>query len=427
MLASADRPSGTRPPGEGRRGSLTLAPSSSPPSGVESKRTRRRRRVAALLVLLGLGAAIDGAITWRAAKKSIPDWTQCPTAFVTRGAIDGVLPAQGVLTLADTVRIGSPLEGQVVTVIASPGDRVKKGQILARLDDLEQRTELGQARLQAASAELAGIGAEKRLDDAIDAQGREGTLREYLSPDETLPGEAGYAEIELLAAKTQIAKRRLLLGYTRALLDRRVIRSPIAGTVISRSIEAGESIVASPPGPPLFVIGADPRRRLRMAVDIDERYANRVQPGSAIVRLPDLSGSSFEAKVRQVFPAELSPRTPERYQVLVDVENEFGALAAGMAAGVDLPVTSSPHALRVPMSAIRFADPAAGPRSGEGTVWFAESNHSIRPVAVDVGSRDDSFVELEGAGIAAGQAVVANPSLAACSRMLDRSTPRFGD
>lgn len=145
------------------------------------------------------------------------------------------------------------------------------------------------------------------------------------------------------------------------------------------------------------------------------------------MRPPDLSGSSFEATVRQVVPAEPSPRTPARYQVFVDVENEFGALAAGMAAGVDLPVTSSPHALRVPMSAIRFADSAAGPRSGAGTIWFADSNHSVRPVVVDVGSRDDSFVELEGSGIAAGQAVVANPSLAACSRMLDPSTLRLED
>jgi hypothetical protein len=56
-----------------------------------------------------------------------------------------------------------------------------------------------------------------------------------------------------------------------------------------------------------------------------------------------------------------------------------------------------------------------------------ESNHSVRPVAIDVGSMDDSFVELEGPGIAAGQTVVANFSIATCSRMLERSTPRLED
>jgi HlyD family secretion protein len=382
-------------------------------------------RLLALLLVLGLGAAVDGLVTWRAAKRTQPEWTQCPTAFVTRGAIEGALPARGVLTFGDTVRIGSPLAGQVVAVTASPGERVKKGQILARLDNLEQRTELTQAQLQVTSAELAGISAQNRLADAIDAQNREGTLPEYPSPDQTLPGEAGYAELDLLAAKTQIAKRRLLLDYTQALLNRRVIRSPIAGTVISRSIEAGESIVASPPGQPLFVIGADPRQRLRMTVDVDARYANRIQPGSAVVHVPALSGGPFEATVRQVAPAELSPSTPARYQVLVDVENESGALAAGMAANVDLPVTSSPRALRIPMSAIRFPDPATGPRSGAGTVWVAESNHTVRPVAIDVGSMDSWLAELDGPGIAAGQKIVADPSLAACSPMLERATPRL--
>lgn len=416
MSASVDRASTrTLVSREARKASLAgLPPFPSPPTPLGAKRTPRRRRLLALLLVLGLVAALDGAIGLRTERKARPDWTQCPTSFVTLGAIEGVLPARGVLTLADTVRVGSPLSGQVVAVVASPGDRVKKGEILARLDDLEQRTELGQARLAAESAELAGLRAENRLADVVDAR---------LSPDETLPAEAGYAAIDLLAAKTQIARRRLQLGYTRALLNRRVIRSPIDGTVLSRSIAAGESIVASPPGPPLFVIGADPSQRLRMAVDIDARYASRVQPGPAVVRVPALSGSPFEATVRQVVPAELSPSTPARYQVSVAVENEFGALAPGMAANVDLPVSGSRQALRVPMSAIRFADPTAGPRSGAGTVWFAESNHSVRPVAIDVGSMDRSFVEVEGPGIAAGQPIIAEPSLATCSGMLMRSTP----
>ena len=96
MSASIDRASRkTFVSREERKTSLAaLPPFRAPPPNVHPRRTPRRKRLLALLLVLGLVAALRGAITWRTARKTSPELIQCPTSFVILGAIEGVLPAR---------------------------------------------------------------------------------------------------------------------------------------------------------------------------------------------------------------------------------------------------------------------------------------------------------------------------------------------
>src|SRR4029079_16813487 len=121
------------------------------------------------------------------------------------------------------------------------------------------------------------------------------------SPDELLDGKAGDAQLEYLYDAAQVSRHEASVSLARKQLARGLIRSPIAGIILARNIEPGESIPASPPGPPLFVLGSDPKR-LRLGVKIDERYLNAVAPGPTTFVIPARGSSAFSATVRQVVP-----------------------------------------------------------------------------------------------------------------------------
>ena len=293
------------------------------------------------LVVVAVGAAVVA----RDATRRAPAPRACETALVTSGHVAGLLRAPGRLTVKNTVRIGSSHPGQVVAVDAAVGARVVKGQIIARLDDAEQRAAAVGAGAQLASAELLGLRAEKAFLDILRSEGDEGVPREPPEPDELLEGKAGEAQLELLHTETEIARRTAALSLAQKLLARRVIRAPMDGIVLERNIEPGESIPASPPGPPLFVIGADPAT-LRLEVEIDERYVGGVLPGSVTFTSPAYGAYAFSGTIREVIPAPTAVRSPAPYLVAIDVANPDGALRPGMSAVVDLPVVTGPRRAR---------------------------------------------------------------------------------
>ena len=171
-----------------------------------------------------------------------------------------------------------------------------EGQVIARLDNAEQKAAAVGAGSQLASAQLLGLRAEKAFMDILQAQRAEGRASEMPDPDELLEGKAGDAQLELLHTETEIARRAAALSLAQRLVARRLIRAPMAGVVLERNVAAGESLPASPPGPPLFVIGSigDPaagggdRRTLRRQ--------GHARHGD--VHLPGLRGVQFSGTIR---------------------------------------------------------------------------------------------------------------------------------
>jgi HlyD family secretion protein len=378
--------------------------------GLTPKPPRKIRRPTSARVVLTLGlvvVAVGAAVATRDATRRVPAPRACETAMVTSGHVAGLLRAPGRLMVKSSVRIGSSQPGQVVAVDAAVGARVVKGQIIARLDDTEQRAAAVGAESQLASAELLGLRAENELMNILQAQRDEGLLPELPEPDVLLDGKAGDAQLELLHTHTEVARRTAALSLAQKLVARRVIRAPLDGIVLERSIEPGESIPSSPPGPPLFVIGADPAA-LRLEVEIDERYAGSILPVAATFTSPAYGAYSFSGTIRGVITAPAATRSPRPYLVVLDVPNSDGALRPGMSAVVDLPVVTGRDALAVPNRALSSAH-------GETTLALVSDDHG-RPEAipVGVGAANADLTEVIGPGVAAGRVVVTDASPSTC-------------
>ena len=258
--------------------------------------------------------------------------------MVTSGHVAGLLRVPGRLTVKNTVRIGSSHPGQVVSVDAVVGARVTKGQVIARLDDAEQRAAAVGAHAQLASAELLGLRAEKVIPRRPPSNSDEGSPREPPDPEELLEGKAGDAQLELLHTETEIARRAA--GAVAGAKTPRAARDPCADGRHRSGTKhrTGRIDPRQPSGTPLLVIGADPAT-LRLEVEIDERYVGGILPGSVTFTSPAHGAYAFSGTIREVIPAPTAVRSPAPYLVAIDVANPDGALRPGMSALVDLPVS----------------------------------------------------------------------------------------
>jgi HlyD family secretion protein len=371
------------------------------PSVVGKRRSRKVGIWPPLLVVAMLALVVGGIQVlrhWRSVPR-LPNRTE----LVTRGAVVGLLKAEGRLQSQATVRVGSISAGQVMTVDVDVGDRVRRGQPLARLDNLEQKAAAAEASASADAAQIGRARAEKRLVEQLDRLDDAGSSAGDLGPDDVLGGSAGDAQLDLMSAYVQVGRADSKRALARGVLARRVIRAPIDGVVLTRSVDPGETISFSPPGPPLFVIGSDPSR-LRLEVEADNAEATRVQPSSVKLVVPDYPRRSFTASIRQVLPASSAPISGGRYRILLDVENRDGALRPGMSATIALPMETAANAVRVPVAALVPAPPHSGAR--DAVVWVVDGHGVLTSVPVETGVVNDRIAEIRGGSLRPGATVV---------------------
>ena len=227
-----------------------------------------------------------------------------------------------------------------------------------------------------------------------------------IDPDELLEGKAGEAQLELLHTETEIARRTAALSLAHKLLARRVIRAPMDGIILERNVEPGESIPASPPGPPLFVIGADPTT-LRLEVEIDERYIGGVLPGPVTFTV---------SRLRRVHvlgdDSRGDPRADRRAEPeAVPGRDRRRQPGWGSAPRHDRPGgPSRRHRARRARRAERGA--VVG---GETKLALVVGDHGrAEAVAVGVGVANADLTEVMGPGVAAGRVVVTDASPSTC-------------
>jgi HlyD family secretion protein len=357
------------------------------------------------------------------------------TAEVTSGDLTVTVTATGTLQPVNQVDVGSELSGIIDTVAVDFNDRVKRGEVLARLntDRLQARVTEARASLESdkskvEEAKATVLESRLRFERCEQLAARKLCAQEELDTD-----RAAYARAKAVeaSAQAQVAVARATLGGNETELGKAEIRSPIDGLVLQRQIEPGQTVAASLQAPVLFTLAED-LAQMELIVAVDEADVGKIEEGQQ-------AEFSVDAYPEREFPAHITqvrfaPQTIEgvvTYETVLAVDNSDLSLRPGMTATAVITVQQLHGVLLVPNAALRFT-PAATKverRSGGGVfgALFRRPPHSRRKAEVDrdggkkiwllrdgqpeavpvkTGASDGKFTELRSGAIQPGQLVV---------------------
>jgi len=265
-------------------------------------------------------------------------------ATLSRGDVENTVSATGVLSPVTTVEVGTQVSGTLAAVFVDFNDTVKAGQILAVLD-----TVLLHASVIESEATLDRTAAQLRQAESDYARGKELYEQKLIAESEFLPYEVSLKTQEANYKSAQAAMLRAEQN-----LDYAVIRAPINGIVISRAVEAGQTVAASLSTPTLFTIAQD-LGRMEILAEVDESDIGEIREGQEVrFEVAAYSDREFSGKVKQV---RLQPQTISNvvtYTAVVEAENPDGVLLPGMTATVDFVTDKRTDVLLVPAKALRF-------------------------------------------------------------------------
>jgi HlyD family secretion protein len=403
---------------------------------------------AALLALAG-----GSVLGWSVLGRSEPP--QFSKAAVERGDIIKTINATGKLQAVVTVQVGSQVSGRIAELHADFNSRVKKGQVLARLDPSLFQAQLDQAQGNLASAqaglhtaENAVLNAKASLnaaqanrdrlqaarDDAQRASTRvsgvtdpravsarevesagaafaqsDAQLQQAAAQIEQAQAQVLSAESEVDQARAQVKQTQASVKLAQANLSYTVIRAPIDGVVIARNVDVGQTVAASLQAPTLFLIAND-LTRMQVLADVDEADVGQLKDGTKVVFTVDAyPRDNFEGRIAQI---RLNPQTVQNvvtYTAVVDVTNPELKLKPGMTANVTATVAETRDVLTVPNAALRFRPEGANSgreRSGRQAVWTVGEDGKPQRKAVRTGLTDGTRTEIVSGEVKPGDEVI---------------------
>ncbi len=407
-------------------------------------------RKRAILIVAGVLLTIAVLLAWRATTKSATP--AYGTATVQRGSIVKTITATGKLQALTTVQVGTQASGTVSEILADFNSQVKKGQIIARLDPSQFQAQLTQASANltstfagvqgAQSAALtadAGVQAAQanveRLNSIVnDAKVKYGRTQQLVdagvSPRQDLDTakaavdqaiaqqQQGVAQVtqaraQAQSARSQVSQSRAQVAQSQAAvqlanvnMEHTIIRAPIDGVVVSRSVDVGQTVAASLQAPTLFLIAND-LTRMQVLADIDEADVGQLGPDSEVTFTVDaFPADTFRGKISQIRLAPQAVQNVVTYTAVIDVPNADLKLKPGMTANVTATVARKDNVLVVPNTALRFRpDTAATKRSGGPTLWRVADDKTLAPVPVKLGLTDGINTEVTSSDLSEGDRI----------------------
>lgn len=442
-----------------------------------------------VLILAGFGV-------WQSHEHFLgdPPTTRYRTVQIERGELSAHVSATGTLNPVIMVQVGTQVSGTIEKLAADFNSTVVPGQQLAQLDQASFRARVVQAEanLDTARAEVknalanihnvrAGIGTARAevanrqaqlerirvaIADAKRILARQQALleRTLIPSNEVDTAQTTYdaavaqrnaaqadlesatsklraaqaqlaaAEAQAEKAQAQVQQSQAALEQTKVDLQRTVIRSPVAGTVISRNVDIGQTVAASLQAPTLFTIAQD-LTKMQVDTNVSEADIGQVEVGQmATFTVDAYPGQTLRGTVRDIRAAPIVVQNVVHYNAVIAVNNPELKLKPGMTATASILVAQRSDVLKIPKAALRFQPlltpqerehfarviqqhtPAALAGQGSATprrswqstpkVWTITPAGTLWPVVVRLGIADDQFSELQEGELQEGQAVI---------------------
>ncbi len=379
----------------------------------QSARAGRRRVgpwIAVTLLAVALLAA--GGWFWAQRLQAAPVKTAAVTARASGpGAVSAVLNASGYVTARRRATVSSKVTGKVLEIFVEEGKAVRRGQILARLDDSQIRAALEVAQAQLGASQRTAAEDQARLKEAqLTLERRQRLMKEAVVGRAEV--DEAEASVESLKARIALAEKQVevaqsQLNARQTDLADMVVRAPFDGIAISKDAQPGEMISPVSAGGGFTRTGICTivdMSSLEIEVDVNESYINRVHsdqrveavldaypdwqiPSHVITTIPAADRQKATVKVRIAFD-KLDPRILPDMGVKVSFLREPEATGSAQAA--------APRAI-VPKAAVRTVD--------GGTVVFVVRDDRAERRAITVGLENGDQVEVV-SGVTAGERVV---------------------
>jgi HlyD family secretion protein len=258
---------------------------------------------------------------------------QYKTVALEEGPLAVTISASGTLNPVKSVQVGTQVSGMVQEIYVDFNDVVKKSQVIARIDPREW-----QARFEQAEANY--ILAKRNHDN-----NKRLIEKNFISP----------AALDQTLSAYKSAKASLTMA--KKALDDTVIRSPVDGVVVKRSVERGQTVAASLQAPELFIIAQD-LADMQVETAIDESDVGRITEGmTATFTVDAFPGKVFQSKVKQVRKAPINVQNVITYTVLLSAQNTDLKLLPGMTANTSIITEQKEKVLRISNAALRFKMP----------------------------------------------------------------------
>lgn len=299
---------------------------------------KKRIAAAAAVVVLAAGGV---AIYRRADAKQAPPYR---FATVTRGNLESTVSATGALSAVKTVQVGTQVSGQIAAIYADFNQKVKKGQLLARIDPTLQQQAVQDAQAGVERVQSQYTMAKQEYD-------REKTLfdSKVITASEFNTAQSNYevGKANLKSAQIALDKARQNLAYTN-------IHAPIDGVIVERTVDVGQTVAASLSAPELFLIAND-LSEMQILAKVDESDIGSIAVGQPVTfTVQAYPNRTFSGTVQQVRLQSTTQDNVVNYTTVISVANVDGKLLPGMTATVQFLTGSAKNVLLVPNAAIRF-------------------------------------------------------------------------
>jgi len=351
-----------------------------------------------IVVAIAVIAIASGAYRFFSAKDSKERVLQ--TEAVTRRDIASSVQATGVVRarIGAEVKVGARISGRVEKLFANIGDVVKKGQLIARLEQQDLEAKVNEARMNLKVVE-ANLELSQKNFQRMQALYTKG----YVAKDVTDVAERDYK-----AAIAQANQVKETIRYNETQMSYANIYAPISGVIASVTTQQGETVSASSLNVPTFVTIVD-LNRLEIYAYVDETDIGKIKPGlNASFTVDSFPDKDFKGRVSAIYPKATLQDNVVYYITVIAIENPVGAynhtplLKPDMTVNATILLNKRGNVLAVPNKAIKR-------EGGKKVVTVIENGKPVQK-AVKTGWKDSSYTEIieglkEGDKVVTGEAV----------------------
>jgi len=381
------------------------------------------------------------------------------TVTVKRGEVAATIGATGTIEPLEVVDVGAQVDGLIRGFgndtdgkTVDYGSIVKKGALLAKIDDSVYAADLSVAKAGQLSAEANLEQMQAKLDQAAAEWKRAQELfaNKLMAQVDFDTDKANYevAKANVSVAKSGIAQADADLEKAQRNVDFCTINSPVSGVIIDRRVNIGQTVVASLNAPSLFLIARD-LTKMQIWAAVNEADVGRIKSGAPVTFTVDaFPDRQFAGTVGKVRLNATMTQNVVLYTVEINVENPDKLLLPYLTANVHFELSRQTNALIVPNAALRWSpsslaevapdargskliDPPdkAGPDSSPTqkgnsprTLWI-KSGDFVRPVEVTSGISDGSSTAVTSDDLHEGDDVVIGEIVASANDLKNPFLP----